>query len=408
MPENTRSWLFAQNLATLPVPMTNRLKVAWITFFPVEWLPEAPDEIRSLPKGHPASWQRVLLRELQKDPSIELHIFAIRKSFPNNTTFSSGNATFYCLKAPGSLRAPTLFWIDTWILRPYMRRIQPDVVHAWGTEQGAGMVASRLGFPFVVTMQGILSWLGERVRLNRYEKLMSFLEGWVLPKAPRITVEAKFAVEYIRSKWGNRNTEQIEHAPDPVFSETERRNNGKPLRFLAMGGINELKGADLLLRCLANLSKSLAFELVCIGTSQTRLLKELQCQLPKEFFARVEFKSGLSAGEVAKEMSDATMLLYPTRGDTSPNSVKEAVVHGIPVVASRVGGIPDYVHESKNGVLFAPDHLDQFDHAVRRALNHPLFSKGIVAQDALIDSRRQLSTALMAKSFSQTYHELAL
>ncbi|HUA68267.1 MAG TPA: hypothetical protein VMA13_06940 [Candidatus Saccharimonadales bacterium] len=37
------------------------LTVAWISQFPVEWLPDAPESVRRLPREHPSSWQRVLL-----------------------------------------------------------------------------------------------------------------------------------------------------------------------------------------------------------------------------------------------------------------------------------------------------------------------------------------------------------
>jgi len=48
-------------------------------------------------------------------------------------------------------------------------------------------------------------------------------------------------------------------------------------------------------------------------------------------------------------MSQAAMLIYPTLVDVSPNVVKEAVVAGLPVVASAVGGITDYVLPTRTG-----------------------------------------------------------
>ena len=44
------------------------LKVAWISYFPIEWLPDLPEPLRGLPRMHPASWQRVLLQELIGNP----------------------------------------------------------------------------------------------------------------------------------------------------------------------------------------------------------------------------------------------------------------------------------------------------------------------------------------------------
>jgi len=71
--------------------------------------------------------------------------------------------------------------------------------------------------------------------------------------------------------------------------------------------------------------------------------------------------------EVAEEMAQATMLLFPTRVDNSPNAVKEAVVRGLPVVASAVGGIPDYVSPGQNGLLFPAGNLGEFTQSIRAA-----------------------------------------
>lgn len=97
------------------------------------------------------------------------------------------------------------------------------------------------------------------------------------------------------------------------------------------------------------------------------------------------------------------MLLLPTRADTSPNAVKEAVVAGVPVVASSVGGIPDYVVPGKNGLLFAPGDLREFVQTLRAACAHPLLSQGQVDPEALARLRAYLSPEQMAKNFLRAY-----
>jgi glycosyltransferase involved in cell wall biosynthesis len=99
-------------------------------------------------------------------------------------------------------------------------------------------------------------------------------------------------------------------------------------------------------------------------------------------------------------------LLLPTRADTSPNAVKEAVVAGVPVVASRVGGIPDYVFPGENGVLFAPGNKSEFVDAIRAATRHPLFSRGLVSPESLARNREYLSPARMAERFFSLYNRV--
>src|SRR5437762_3122677 len=137
------------------------MRVAWIPDFPVEGLPEAPEEVKRLPQFR-ATWQRVLLNELSKDMGLDLHILALRKGLKRNLSFSWEGVTFHLLKIPAGVRAPTLFWADTILLRRALRGISPDVIHAWGTERGAALVANRLGYPYLVTIQGLMTWYREQ------------------------------------------------------------------------------------------------------------------------------------------------------------------------------------------------------------------------------------------------------
>ena len=103
------------------------------------------------------------------------------------------------------------------------------------------------------------------------------------------------------------------------------------------------------------------------------------------------------------ELESATMLLFPTRADTSPNAVKESVVAGVPVVASNVGGIPDYVFPGHNGVLFEAGDLSGFVSAIRKACSHPLLGQGKVEPETFARTRDYLSPERMAKNFRKAY-----
>jgi glycosyltransferase involved in cell wall biosynthesis len=101
------------------------------------------------------------------------------------------------------------------------------------------------------------------------------------------------------------------------------------------------------------------------------------------------------------------MLLFPTRADTSPNSVKEAVVAGVPVVASAVGGITDYVFSGRNGILFAPGNVEECTHAIRAACQHPQFGRGQVDAATLAQVCDYLLPRRMGEGFLKIYQALA-
>ena len=384
--------------------MTARpLTVAWVSYFPVEWLSGVPESVQRLPRQHPASWQRVLLAEFEKNPGLKLHVIVLRKQFERDLTFERNGVTFHLVKAPGGLRAPSLFWVDTVLIRRVVRKIKPDVVHAWGTEQGAALVANRLGYPRVATVQGLISWYSKVTPPTWHDRVAGFLENYTLPRVPVVTTEARFSVQYLRHKFPALRVEQVEHAPDPAFHQVVRKPQTSPLRFIFVGAFDHRKGGDLMLHALDELTRELDFELVVVGKPHGTLLQSLQAGLSPEFRRRLIFKEHLTHLEVAQELSTATLMLCPSRADVSPNAVKEAAVAGLPVVATAVGGIPDYIFPGRNGVLCSPGSQNALIEAIRVASRHPQFSRGEVDLETLAQAREYLSPQLMAKRFLETY-----
>ncbi|HYG23661.1 MAG TPA: glycosyltransferase family 4 protein [Verrucomicrobiae bacterium] len=380
-----------------------RLRIAWISAFPVEWLSEVPSDLANLPRQHPLSWMRVLEGELENSAEVELHVLILRKQFPRSMSFTRNGVHFHLIRTPGSMRAPSLFWMDTLLIRRKMAEISPDLVHAWGTEMGASVVAHRLKYPYLVTVQGLLTWYNEVTRLDPYHRFMVRFERRYLPRAPLVTTESAFAVRFLKHKWPALNIRQVEHAPDWVFHQVSRTPEKATPRFLFVGTVNHLKGGDLLLKGLDILSAEYPFTVAVLGKVDKESEKSICSQMSQKLRERIQFRHDLAPSDVAAELACATMMLFPTRGDTSPNAVKEAAVSGLPVVGSRVGGIPDYIIDGENGILFDSNDLQGFVAAIKKAAIHPLFRNGTVDPARLAKVRDYLSPKRMAKSFVAAY-----
>ena len=381
------------------------LVVAWISDFPVEWMPELPDELRHLPREHPATWALVLLEEFQRRADLQLHILVLRKKIARNFTFTRGNATFHILKVPPASRAPSVFWVDTFLLGRKLRQIRPNLVHAWGTERGAGLIAARLGYPYLITIQGLMTWYQQLVPLSRYERFATFLERASLKRARLVTTESVFAVNFLRERYPRLKIHQAEHAANWRFHGLTRRPQTAPLRLLSVGTPGFRKGTDLLLQALDRLRDELDFELTLVGTVSGAYFETECAKVSPELRRRLVFRKNLSPAEVAEEMARATMLVLPTRADTSPNAVKEAVVAGLPVVASAMGGVVDYVVPEMNGLLCAPNDVASLTEQLRRACAHPLFSRGEVDAATLAKMRAYLSPREMDRRFFAAYED---
>src|SRR5213593_2483162 len=333
------------------------MTVAWISDYPIEWMPDPPRELRGAPRQHPATWMPVLLGELQQCSALKLHVIVLRKTAPRDFEFQRGGVVFHVIKTRAGQRAPSLFWADTVLIRRVLKRLKPDLVHAWGTERGAALVASRLEWPSVVTMQGLLSWYAELIPLNLHERFVALLELISLRRARVVTTESSFAVNYLRQRFPRLQVRQAEHAPHWLFHRLERRPQTAPVRFIAVGTVDYRKGSDLLLRALGRLVSELRFELTVVGAPNAALLAALRAELPAALWERIQFKTHLSPSQVAEELATATISVLPTRADTSPNAVKEAVVAGVPVVSTRIGGVVDYLIDRENGLLVDSEDL---------------------------------------------------
>ena len=379
------------------------LTVAWISDFPIEWLPDIPETVRALPRRHPATWQMVLLAELERNPAIRTHVIVLRGRIARDFSFERNGTVFHVLKAAAKLRLASFFWLDTLLIRRACQRIQPDLVHAWGSEKGASLIASRLAYPSVVTIQGLFAWLKQLVKLPPYDRFIERVERISLNRASVVTAESKFAVHFVGDHFPKCKVLQAEHAPNPVFGRVVRQPATQPIQLVSVGSLSHLKGTDLLFAALDQIGSAIDFKLKVITNPNPRHIAALRATVSERTWGRTEFKHHLLPHQVAAELETATILLMPTRADNSPNAVKEAVVAGVPVVASSVGGIPDYVIPGKNGILFPPGNLEDFVQAIRSTCAHPLFGRGLVESKTLAGMRVYLSPELMATKFLAAY-----
>jgi glycosyltransferase involved in cell wall biosynthesis len=255
-------------------------------------------------------------------------------------------------------------------------------------------------------MQGLLEWYAQQVKLNVHHRLEARLERVALRRASVVTTESNFAVQWLQQHYPHLEVHRIEHAPDWIFHRVQRRPETSPLQFLFIGAINMIKGADLLLGALGRLRNELDFGLTIIGSAEAKFLRTMKSSTDGKFWQRIRFMNNLTPAEVAAELARATIMLFPTRADTSPNSVKEAVVAGVPVVASAIGGIVDYVVPGRNGSTFNAGNLQGFIEAIRATVAHPLFGKGEVDPHTLMQMREHLSPVVMGQRFAAAYQRI--
>jgi glycosyltransferase involved in cell wall biosynthesis len=66
---------------------------------------------------------------------------------------------------------------------------------------------------------------------------------------------------------------------------------------------------------------------------------------------RIQLLGPLQEKELINEMLEADVFIHPSHIDNSPNSLCEAMLLGMPVIATFAGGIPSIVENKKEGLL---------------------------------------------------------
>lgn len=174
---------------------------------------------------------------------------------------------------------------------------------------------------------------------------------------------AKYVAEHCRVK------RKIEVIPYPVDTKQFVPNGerSRPLQVLFVGRVEERKGADVLLSAIPQvLAKYPHAQFAFAGRVADEMEAMATAQPPN-----VQFLGFCPREELVQWYQQASLLVLPTRWDNSPNVIYEAMACGTPVVASRVGGIPELVDHGITGLLVPPRDHEALAEAIIELLADP-------------------------------------
>ena len=133
----------------------------------------------------------------------------------------------------------------------------------------------------------------------------------------------------------------------------ERRLAGRTLRLLSVGRLVEKKGLEFGIRAVTAFQAAnpgLKVEYRIIGDGPLRgALERLTAEL--EATGIVQFLGAQTGAEVMRGMHDSDIYLLPSLMEQAGYVLLEAQASGLPVVATRVGGVPEMIREGRSGLL---------------------------------------------------------
>ena len=150
------------------------------------------------------------------------------------------------------------------------------------------------------------------------------------------------------------------------------RKNARVVKLLAVGSVIPRKGYDVLVAALARL-RHLPWQLAIAGDCgrSPQTYRQVKGEIARLGLAdRVGLLGAVASDQLAPLYASADLFVLPSRFEGYGMAYTEAIAHGVPVVGTTAGAIPDTVPASA-GVLVAPDDIEALAAALQRLMENP-------------------------------------
>ncbi len=271
-------------------------------------------------------------------------------------------------------------------IQPYLTVIEefrPDIIHIFGTEGVFGLIISKTNVPSVIHIQGNLIFCDHKwysgltaFEILRYSKKWPLLKGFGIyhkyyinkkeaDRERRIFQQCKFFMG--RTDWDRRVSSVL--SPDSRYFHCDEmirpgfysiqwspKKDKTCYTIITTLRNNVYKGLETIFECKRILNEinsrlEIFWKIAGINSSD-----EITYLLEKKYKStfnenEIQLLGPLQEGELIDEMLEADAFVHPSHIDNSPNSLCEAMLLGMPVIATCAGGIPSIVENKKEGLL---------------------------------------------------------
>ena len=256
-------------------------------------------------------------------------------------------------------------------LVPALRKWKPDVVHAHNFQPLTRAVLARplSHFALVQTKHGnVMPKLAGSSALSRcfYKRA----DAMVLVSEDH---RGGFA------EWSGMALEALYTVPNGVNTDIwvvpprrksqDAANTRDPVRLCIVARVVELKGIDTLLEAMRlTHTAGTPCELDIVGDGPAR--PELEAQARQLDIAQHVHFLGMRR-DVQDILHRCDLFVLPSRTEAMPITILEAMATGLPVVATRVGGIPELVTDGVTGLLVPTDEPEALSQTMTKLIQNP-------------------------------------
>lgn len=301
-----------------------------------------------------------LVQELAKNHTVE--VFDIPRLGENDRVERYGKLTIHRYANPGKHNKDAVLR-----LREMMRDIValgPDVCHVHGTNainKEIYFALQQHGIKLMLTVHGLLHEEKKQALLRKpsLKALYQYVvqsrdERELLEAAPRVIVDTAYVDDKLKA-YGLKHVPQMHVIPQGI-DETYYgiKCNPKSNVILCVGAIAPRKGHIYTVEMFERLrAKGIEAKLRIIGSLADKgYFEQLKQKIAESKYKEdISLEANLPREELLKAYAEAKVFVLHSREESQGIVFAEAMATGLPVVATKIGGIPYVVADGKSGLL---------------------------------------------------------
>ena len=394
----------------------HKIKVLWVANVPLEIISKAAN----LPTVCFGGWLNGAYNSIKDNQQIELFY-----AFPHptlNPVKGKAGSLYYCSflqpKIP-FLNISTLKSNSTTVndIRNIIETIKPDILHIWGTEFDHSYIAASIfdnPAKTVINIQGLVSVYADHYLSGLPEKMLhkfvlsSILRGTITGQARSLATRGKKEIEVVklaghiigRTDWDRACTYRLNpsavyhHIGEilrPSFYGSLKWNyeNCEKYSIFLSQATTPIKGLHFMLKALPDIISDFPKTKVYIAgpnfVNQDTLKNRLKLspygyyilQLIKEnkLENHICFLGNLSEEEMRDRYLKSHVFVSPSTVENESNSVSEAGILGVPIVASFVGGLTRRLANGEDSFLYQHDAPYMLAHYIMEIFRNETLAK---------------------------------
>jgi len=384
------------------------MKVLWFSNTPAN-----SDEFLGNELKGTGGWLKSLDSRLQEKINLHISFYSINKI----DNFKFLNTSYYPIhknkrniinKIKDRIFTKIIFREDVSKYLKIINEVQPDIIHVHGTELPFGFIQKKINIPVVISIQGnitvckhkffsgieksYLTLLDNVIQIvfknNSFLKNYKYFGKWEIAEQ-EILKDCKYIIG--RTDWDRRITRILspnstyyyvsEILRDPFYKFNGNNKINKNFIISTTNGNTLYKGFETLCHALSILNNAELnnFEWRVAGISESdSIVKLVMKKLGKDYPKRnLVLMGSLNEEQLLSSLLETNLYVMTSHIENSPNNLSEAMILGIPCIASYAGGTGSLIENNIDGLLIQDGDPWVLAGAILEQMSNPIKSQNM-------------------------------